>query len=158
MAESAAKEGVKHLRANELKWGSRLVEAGWTLVPSTILERQLALGLDPVDFNILMQLARYWWKADNPPHPKIATIAECIKKSRSTVQRRLKRMERDGLIEIRHRHDPKHGGQTSSEYLFTGLIAEATNLAEEAIKDRMEYQKKAAARRKRKAPLRVVTE
>ena len=30
--------------------------AGWTMIPSTILEHQKALGLDPVDMNILLAL------------------------------------------------------------------------------------------------------
>src|SRR5260221_14701929 len=95
-------ENTKRLRANEEKWGEPFVDAGWTLIPSTILERQRALELDPVDLNILLQLARHWWQAGNPPRPAIKTIAECIGKSVSTVQRRLKKLERDGLITIEH--------------------------------------------------------
>ncbi len=34
---------AKKLRANEAKWGLELVEAGWTMIPSTILEHQEAL-------------------------------------------------------------------------------------------------------------------
>lgn len=134
------------LRANEKKWGPELVEAGWTLIPSTILERQQALELDPVDLNILLQLARHWWQKDNPPHPSIKTISECIGKSVSTVQRRLTKMKKKGIISIEHRQD-KNGGQTSSNYYFTGLIARGTELAREAIKDRKDNQRKTAKRR-----------
>jgi DNA-binding MarR family transcriptional regulator len=132
-AAKRSSESVRRLRANEEKWGLSLVEAGWTLVPSTLLERQKALGLDPVDLNILLQLARHWWQAGNPPRPAISTIAQCIGKSTSTVQRRVKRLERDGLIEIEHRYHKRHGAQLASNYYFRGLIKAAEPYAEEAI-------------------------
>jgi predicted transcriptional regulator len=145
-------ENARRLRANEEKWGVTLVDAGWTLIPSTILERQQALGLDPVDLNILLQLARYWWQAGNPPRPAINTIALCVGRSQSSVQRRLKKMERDGLIEIEHRFDERHGGQTSSNYYFRGLIKAASPYAEETLEDRQRNREEAAAKRFRKAP------
>ena len=53
MSQALRLKGEKKLRANELKWGLPLVEAGWTLIPSTILEHQATFGLDSVDLNIL---------------------------------------------------------------------------------------------------------
>src|SRR5687767_13383765 len=140
-AAKSRSENARHLRANESKWGLTLVEAGWTLVPSTLLERQQALGLDPVDLNILLQLARHWWQPGNPPRPAISTIAECIGKSVSTVQRRLKRLERDGLIQIEHRYHERHGAQLASYYRFHGLIEAATPYAEEAIETQKRNRK-----------------
>ncbi|MEZ5944288.1 MAG: helix-turn-helix domain-containing protein [Planctomycetaceae bacterium] len=152
MAASASKaEKASKLRENEKKWGSALVDAGWTLIPSTILECQQTLGLDPVDLNILLQLARHWWQEGNPPHPSMKTIADCIGKHVSTVQRRITKLRKRGLIRIEHRHN-KHGGQTSSKYYFDGLIAEGTKLAEEAIADRKDTKQKAANRRRRRNP------
>ncbi|HVX13840.1 MAG TPA: helix-turn-helix domain-containing protein [Pirellulales bacterium] len=142
----------KKLRANEIKWGVELVEAGWTMFPSTILEHQEALGLDPVDMNILLQLARYWWRADNPPHPAIKTIAACIKKSPSTVQRRITRLKEAGLIEVEHRFDERHHGQKTSNYRFTGLIDEATKFARLALEEKEETKSRKAARLKLKNP------
>jgi hypothetical protein len=57
-------------KRNEQKWSPTLMEAGWTVLPSIILEKQDALGLDAIDVNILLQLARYWWYTDNLPHDK----------------------------------------------------------------------------------------
>ncbi len=37
------------------------MDAGWTAIPSIILDKQHALGLDPIDVNILLQLAKHWW-------------------------------------------------------------------------------------------------
>lgn len=142
----------RKLRANEVKWGVELVEAGWTMIPSTILEHQEALGLDPVEMNILLQLARYWWRADNPPHPTIKTIAGCIKKSVSTVQRRITKLKAAGLIEIEHRFDERHHGQKTSNYRFTGLIKEATEFARLALQEKIETKSRKAARLKLKNP------
>ncbi len=153
-APKLAPESARRLRENERKWGPKLVAAGWTLVPSTILERQLALGLDPVDLNILLHLARHWWQAGNPPRPSIKSIAQCIGKSVSTVQRRITRMKNDGLIEIEHRFHDRHRGQTSSNYYFKGLIDAATELAQETLDDRERSRKEAALKRTRKAPRR----
>jgi hypothetical protein len=60
----AAKKTVVNervLRRNEEKWTAPLMDAGWTAIPSIILDKQHALGLDPVDVNILLQLAKHWW-------------------------------------------------------------------------------------------------
>ena len=35
-------------------------------------------------------------------------------------------MKTAGLIDVENRHDPRHNGQTTSDYRFTGLIEEAT--------------------------------
>lgn len=151
------KEEQERLKRNEEKWTPDLMAAGWTVIPSVILERQKALGLDPIDFNILMQLARYWWYKDNLPRPSKKAIAECIGRSPSTVQKRIARMEADGLITRVARYDKKFGGQTSNEYHFTGLIDSATPYAKETVQAREKNHEENAERRKRKKPkLRVV--
>jgi predicted transcriptional regulator len=144
MAEAAlkAESNPKKLRANEKKWGLELVDAGWTMVPSTILECQHLLGLDSVDLNILLQIAKHWWKADDPPWPSIKSIAERIGKSPSTIQRRITKLNKSGLIEIKHRFHERHKGQKSSIYTFDGLIAKATELAR-ALKQEREESKSA---------------
>ena len=38
------KEKQERLRRNEEKWTPALMDAGWTVIPSIILERQQALG------------------------------------------------------------------------------------------------------------------
>lgn len=150
------KETQERLKRNEKKWTPTLMAAGWTVIPSVILERQQALGLDPIDVNILLQLARYWWYEDNPPHPSKKAIAECIGRSASTVRRRIAEMEAGGLIKRVPRFDKKYG-QQSNMYLFDGLIKGAIPLAQEVIEDREKRKNENAARRTRKKPkLKVV--
>lgn len=68
-------EQTERLRRNEEKWTSTLMDAGWTVIPSIVLEKQAALGLDAIDVNILLHLAKHWWYRENPPHPAKTSIA-----------------------------------------------------------------------------------
>jgi hypothetical protein len=45
-------------------------------LPSIILDKQPALGISSLDLNILLQLAKYWWKKDDLPYPSKETLAE----------------------------------------------------------------------------------
>ena len=143
------KEQSARLRTNEAKWGKPLMDAGWTAFPSVILERQQALGLDALDVNIILQLARHWWKSDNPPFPSKRAIAECIGIHPSTVRKRIQSLEAAGFIERVPRYG-SHGQRQSNVYRFDGLISEATPFAEEALEERARGKNEAAARRTRK--------
>ena len=145
-------EQTERLQRNTDKWSNALMEAGWTVLPSIILEKQQALGLDPIDVNILLQLARYWWYSDNPPHPSKATIAACIGVNPSTVRRHIAQMEADGFIERKFRYNKKFGGQETNTYHFDGLIKAATPHAKELLELREKQRAEEAARRTRKKP------
>jgi DNA-binding transcriptional regulator YhcF (GntR family) len=127
------------------------MDAGWTAIPSVILDRQLALGLDAVDINILFHLAKYWWKADNHPYPSKGRIATCMGVDPSTIRRRIARMERDGLIHRRTRFHAS-GGQQTNQYIFDGLIKGATPFAIEALEDRTKKRAEKLERQGRKKP------
>lgn len=134
------------------------MEPGWTALPSVILERQRALGLEPADVNILLHLIRHWWFKENLPHPSKRAIAECMGVDVSTVRRRIAAMERDGLIKRISRKDPRRGQQTNN-YDLSGLIESALPYALESTADREGRDKEEAEKRTRKRPrLRVVNE
>ena len=150
MGSAAEKQQERQLKVNERKWTKTLMDAGWTVIPSVILDRQQALGLEPVDVNILLHLAKYWWEKERLPYPSKKAIAECMGVSESTVQRRVASMEAGGLIRRVARFSGKHKGQQTNAYDFTGLIKEATPYAKEALKARESRRKADAARRTRK--------
>jgi MarR family len=106
----------RELKKNEEKWTTPLMEAGWTVLPSVILDRQRALGLDSVDVNIILHLAKHWWYRDNPPHPSKKALAECMGLDESTIRRHIARLESDGLI---RREAPvrRAGGRAPDERL-----------------------------------------
>ena len=147
LTKAAQKE---RLHRNEEKWSPTLMEAGWTALPSIILEKQQALGLDAIDVNILLQLARHWWYADNPPYPSKATIAQCLGVSTSTVRRHIAGMEAACFIRREARYDKRFGGQESNIYHFDGLIDAVTPFAKEAIDLRNQQKQAQAKRRSRK--------
>src|SRR5687768_15202151 len=126
-------EDVKQL---EQRWTRELIAPGWTALPSVILERQQALGLDAIDMCILLHLARFWWYRENPAHPSRMTIAACMDIDVSTVRRRIARMEKDGLIERVARYDPQTGRQQTNFYKFDGLIKAVAPYAQEALQNK----------------------
>lgn len=152
MGSAAEKQRGRQLKVNEQKWTKTLMDAGWTVIPSVILNRQQALGLEPADVNILLHLAKYWWEKERLPIPSKKAIAECMGLSESTVQRRIASMEKSGLIKRVYRFSGKHKGQQSNAYDFTGLIKQATSYAHEALEARESRRKADAAKRTRMRP------
>lgn len=145
-------ERADGFRQLEQRWTRALISPGWTALPSVVIERQQALGLDAVDLTILMHLARFWWRKDNPPHPSKATIAAAMGVDVSTVRRRIARLEADGLIKRIARFNTANGRQQTNSYSFDGLIKAAAPFAKEAAEDKERRKAEAAARIRRKRP------
>lgn len=145
----ALPSGKKALQENEKKWGCDLLKAGWTMLPNTIFMRQRALGLDSLDINILLVLLSHWWHADNLPFPSKRTIAAAVDVDVSTVRRRIQAMEAAGFIKrIERRYD--NDRSNTNQYDFSGLVNEATKLAQEELEAREEQRASKARRIKRK--------
>jgi DNA-binding transcriptional regulator YhcF (GntR family) len=138
----------ENLSRNEKKWGPTIWRAGWTAVPSVLLDKQHALNLEPVDLTILLQLFKRWWYADNPPYPSKEEIATAIGKSPKTVQRRLKYMEELGYLTRRKRPGP-FGTNTVS---FEGLVRRLDEYAQEATEQREAQTQANKERLRRKRP------
>jgi DNA-binding MarR family transcriptional regulator len=138
----------KRLRANEKKWTPELMAAGWTMVPSVLMEHQRELGLNPIQFNILMHLAKHWWK-ETPPFVSKRTIAAAIRMSPRTVQRNLTALEQAGLVRREKRYR-QNGGRTSNSYVFDGLIEKAKPYAASMVERRQKRAADATAEKVRK--------
>jgi len=54
------------LRRNEAKWSKPLMDAGWNAIPSIIIEKQEALGLDAIDMNIIVAITKDHNNVDVP--------------------------------------------------------------------------------------------
>lgn len=145
------KGDVEKIKVNEAKWSKPLMGAGWTAMPSVIIEKQEALGLDALDMNIILHLSHYWWTPDNLPHPSVETIAKAVGVKHRTVQKRIKALHELGLIEREERRHTPFGSRTNI-YGFKGLIAKATPFAEEKIAEIEARQKAKADRLSRKKP------
>lgn len=132
--EAQPEGDAKTLKVNERKWTKRLLKGKYTIVPNIIFERQLALQLNPVDINIILHLASYWWTVEGKPRPAKATIAEAMKRNPRTIQRRIERMEKMGYIRRERRFTPGIGSRPNV-YHLDGLIAAAAPYADEKVKE-----------------------
>jgi DNA-binding HxlR family transcriptional regulator len=134
-------------------WSEELVSGiGFTPIPAIILERQEALGLEPVDLNIILQIAFHWRERERLPYPSKATLARRIGISPRTVQRRIAALESHGFIERRAR-TLRNGGNDSNEYSLSGLIEKARPFADEKRelieKHEAEHEERRSRRRAR---------
>jgi predicted transcriptional regulator len=158
MAESKSTASeADQLRINEKKWSPTLMKAGWTVLPNVLFERQQALGLDPLDINILLHIASYWWNESGKPHPSKVTIAKAIGIDPRSVQRRIAALEAANLVRREERRISKTGSKTNI-YHLDGLIEAAKPYALEKIQERDAKMAERAARasRKGKPQLKVV--
>lgn len=148
--ERVGEKGAKQLQR---KWGPELLGAGWVALPSIILERQDALGLDALDINIILHIAKHWFEAANLPHPSKGSIARAMSVTPRTVQKRISILHELGFLRRIERRGPKgtKGSQTS-QFDFTGLIEKATPLAIEAVREREEIRQMRMARLSRRKP------
>ncbi len=155
MPATPGKQNQELLRVNERKWCPALWAAGWTGFPSVILKYQHKLGLEPIDVNLLLQLAQFWWEAQRLPRPTKDTIAAVIGRSSKTVQRRIAALEQAGLI---HRIPGRKrgGGRGANEYSFQGLIKSAKPYAEAELRERKSRQE-TARRQQRSRGFRVTS-
>lgn len=152
MSKSVMKPAdVETLRKNEAKWSKPLMAAGWNAIPSIIIEKQEALGLDAIDMNIIVHLSNHWWTADNAPHPSVEKIAKAIGVKPRTVQKRIKALHELGLITREERRYTRRGSATNL-YHFDGLIKAATPFAEEKLAKLAARAKEESERLSRKKP------
>jgi DNA-binding transcriptional regulator YhcF (GntR family) len=141
------------LRLLQQKWGPDLIAAGWVALPSIILERQDALGLDAIDVNVILHIAKHWFEPGNLPHPSKGSIAKAMQVTPRTIQKRFSRLDALGFVQRIERRGPKgtKGSQTS-KFDFSGLTKEATPFAIEALQERKKKREERLARLGRKRP------
>jgi hypothetical protein len=139
------------LRRNEAKWSKPLMAAGWNAIPSIIIEKQQALGLDAIDMNIIVHLSNYWWRADTLPFPSVATIAQALGIKPRTVQKRVADLQAVGLLTRIERRKTRYGSDTNL-YGFDGLIKAALPYAQEKIVEREKRAQEDKDRIARKKP------
>jgi DNA-binding MarR family transcriptional regulator len=156
MAAKTQTDSSTDLRTNEKKWTKPLMEAGWTAMPSVIIENQRQLGLEPLDLNIVVYLASKWWTAEGKPYPSKSTMAKAMNVHPRTIQKHIASLEAAGYIRREERRTDT--GSRTNIYHLDGLIKAARPFADEKL---AEIEEKTAIRKlrqnRRGAPkLRVV--
>lgn len=108
-------------KESEKKWGKAVMEHGYCIFPSILLQAQGRLGVSAQEMVVLLQLAEHWWRADSKVFPKKEVIAERVGLSTRQVQRHIQRLEELKLVERKERF--RSGLRTSNEYDLKGLVA-----------------------------------
>lgn len=112
------------------RWGRTVIARGFTTLPTMLFWAQARLKLTPDEFNVVLQLASYWWDANEDPRPAKDTIAARMGKSPRTVQRYLTKLESKKLISRIARFRPGRG-QGPNAYSLEGLVTRLTELEPE---------------------------
>lgn len=108
-------------RQSDKKYGTAVMSHGSFVVPSLLLRAQARLLVSSTEMVVLLQLLEYWWTVDSKAYPSMARIAERTNLTRKTIQRTIDSLVEKKLITKSSRRLP-HGGKTSNEYRFVGLI------------------------------------
>ena len=148
MSAEKQPEGTAALRTNEKKWSKALMDAGWTALPSVIIENQRQLALSPLDINIVLYLASKWWNAEGKPFPSKSTMAKAMAVHPRTIQKHVQALEGAGFIRREERRTP--AGSKTNIYHLDGLIEAAKPFAAEKLaemQDKAEMTKRRQNRR-----------
>lgn len=148
MAIKKQTSGSAELRTNEKKWSKPLMDAGWTALPSVIIENQRQLDLSPLDLNIVLYLASKWWTAEGKPFPSKNTMAKAMNVHPRTIQKHIAALEAASYVRREERRT--EAGSKTNIYHLDGLIKAAKPFAEEKLaekKDKAELAKRRQNRR-----------
>lgn len=106
-----------------------------------------------MDINVLLHILKHWWKPEKNPYPAKSSIARCMGVDERTVQRRIAKMEKAGLLKRDERWYEKYGRQ-SNYYDLSGLVEKLKPLAEEELeaKEIVSNQKRARTARTKVRP------
>ncbi len=86
------------------KWGAKVMDSGFCMLPSLLLRAQRRLHLNPTQLAVLIQIVDHWWDAGRKPYP-----------SKKELSQRL------GI-------GADHKGRMSNMYDLQGLVDKLTEL------------------------------
>ena len=150
--EDTAKRKVSP-KASAEKWGQKVMDLGFCLVPSLLLRAQRRLNLSPTQLAVLLQLCDFWWDKDRKPFPSKETLAQRLSLSERQVQRYIADLEQEGLVRRVDRR-ASNGGKLSNIYDLSGLVRRLQELEPEfrQVDDINKTMRKAVGTRGYRAP------
>lgn len=125
--------------STEKIFGDGVMAHGYTGVPNIMVRAQARLGLNPAQFNILVQLLSYYIEPDRPPYPPKRHLIERTGMSEATLKKHLKALEQAGFIE-REQQVTNAGDFGSNIYHMEGLVAKLGKLVPDFDKERAERE------------------
>lgn len=112
------------------KWGKKVMDHGFCIVPSLLFKAQGRLGLNPTQLAVLLQLCEHWWEPDNKPHPGKRRLAERLGIGPRQIQRYIASLEQAGLVKRIERRSGSGAKQTNT-YDLSGLVERLKKLEPE---------------------------
>ena len=116
------------------KWGSALA-AGWQVIPNVLVRAQMQLGLDATDVVVLLNLNMHWWRKEDFPFPRPTIIAKRMGISKRTVERRIEKLVKAGLLE----RLPLTKERKLRQYKLEGLVKRLQDAAAVGLVQREYY-------------------
>ncbi|AXT35619.1 helix-turn-helix domain-containing protein [Phaeobacter sp. LSS9] len=134
--------------SSERKWGKKVIDLGFCIVPSLLLRAQQRLGLNPTQLAVLMQLCDFWWDDARKPHPGVKRLAERLSLSERQVRRYIAELEQAGYVQRIERR-ASHGGKQTNIYDLSGLVKRLKELEPEfrKVEDEAKEERKAVSKR-----------
>lgn len=114
-------EAPRKTSSTERIWSKPVMEHGYTGVPSIFIQAQSRLGVNPLQFNIIVQLLDYWRDPGRRPFPKKQDLATRIGVTEKTIQNNIRALEKAGLIRRELRRTAV-GDWDSNIYHLDGLV------------------------------------
>ncbi len=109
------------------KWGAKVMDSGFCMLPSLLLRAQRRLHLNPTQLAVLIQIVDHWWDAGRKPYPSKKELSQRLGIGERQIQRYLTDLEDEGLIKRIPRY-ADHKGRMSNMYDLQGLVDKLTEL------------------------------
>ena len=125
--EKVAPEKKSRKSPASQKWGAKVMDSGFCMLPSLLLRAQRRLHLNPTQLAVLIQIVDHWWDAGRKPYPSKKELSQRLGIGERQVQRYLTDLEDEGLIKRIPRY-ADHKGRMSNMYDLQGLVDKLTEL------------------------------
>ena len=125
--ENVAPEKKSRKSPASQKWGAKVMDSGFCMLPSLLLRAQRRLHLNPTQLAVLIQIVDHWWDAGRKPYPSKKELSQRLGIGERQVQRYLTDLEDEGLIKRIPRY-ADHKGRMSNMYDLQGLVDKLTEL------------------------------
>ena len=149
---------TKAVKRADAKWGAKVMQHKYCIVPSLLLRAQNRLKLTAVQLAVLLQVCDFWWDEARKPFPSKQKLALRLGMTPRQVQRHLAALEDMKYIARVPRFDTGSGGRTSNTYDLAGLVAALQAIEpdfREAEKDAETSRRDVQRRNYRPAPARA---
>mgnify|MGYP000741683479 CR=1 FL=1 len=120
--EKVAPEKKSRKSPASQKWGAKVMDSGFCMLPSLLLRAQRRLHLNPTQLAVLIQIVDHWWDAGRKPYPSKKELAKRLGIGERQVQRYIAELEAAGLLKREDRFAQNHNGRLSNIYNLDGLV------------------------------------